>query len=419
MSTDQFIPYAHQSIDDSDVQAVTAALSGSSITRSANVEAFEQAIASYCGAEYAVAFNSGSSALLATGYAAELGPCDQVITTPNTFVASVATGMSRQVNPVFVDIDLETGNLDLNQVEYTLQANPPSTRGRTVILPVHFAGIPVDMQRLDRMIHTPKAVVIEDAAHALGSHYPDGQRVGCCAWSQMTVFSFHPAKTITTGEGGMVTTNDPDLYRRLCLFRNNGIEKDPTYWQTDPSACYEGYYEVVDLTCNYNFTEFQAALGLSQLKRLGEFIDKRRELMAYYRHLLHEVSNIRMFTAIHDPLVAFHLCVVQIDFAYYNTTRAHVMTQLKKRGIGTQVHYIPVYRHPFFTKYNHDIDISPYFPNMEIYYSQALSLPLYYDLSKEDIEYIVCTLKDILVEEFQKKRPSNKRENKRPYARKR
>lgn len=403
MSSDQFFPYGRQSISQADIQEVSRSLAGKIITRGEYVEAFEKSIADYCGAKYAVAFNSGTTALIAACHAAELGPADRVISTPNTFVATVNACLHRKATPVFVDIDRTTGNLDLNHVAENLRAFK-STRGRTAIMPVHFGGIPVEMQRLDRMIRASDTIVIEDAAHALGSRYSDGQMVGCCAWSQMTVFSFHPVKTITTGEGGMVTTNDPDLAYRLKRFRNNGIERDPMFLQADPADWYEGYYEVFEMTGNYNFTDFQAALGLSQLQRIDEFIEKRRQLIGVYRNLLMDMPDLRMFTAEHDDLTAFHLCVVQIDFEQYNTTRAHVIAKLKECGVGTQVHYIPVYRHPIFG----GDEIGVYFPNMEAYFSQALTLPLYYDLTPENIKSIVITLKDILVEERQKKRTKHR-----------
>lgn len=395
----RFLPYARQSIDSLDIQEVSRALTADFITRGPRVEAFEEAIANYCGAKYAVAFNSASTALLASCYAAKMGPGDRLITTPNTFVASVTSAMHHGATPIFVDIDRETGNLDLNQVELNLKDHK-SSRGRTVILPVHFAGIPVDMRRLDTMIRSPDTIVIEDAAHALGSHYADGQKVGCCAWSQMTVFSFHPAKTITTGEGGMVLTNDIEFYKLLQLFRNNGIVRDRENLE-NPDAWYEGFYEAHDISSNYNFTDIQAGLGLSQLRRIDSFIEKRRQLTGIYHRLLKDMPNLRLFTAEHDAAVAFHLFVAQVDFEAYNTTRAYVMTALKNQGVGTQLHYIPVYHHPFFKKKSGDI--SEYFPQMEAYYKQALSLPLYPDLKGEDVEYVVHTLKEILSQEKQKK----------------
>lgn len=389
----KFLPYAHQSINADDRHEVSAALAADVITRGSYVEAFEDAIAEYCGAAYAVAFNSATSALAAACYVVDLGPSDSVLTTPNTFVASVTAGMHRKATPIFIDIDRTTGNLDLELLEHHLKSSRVSSRGRTLIMPVHFAGIPVDMQHLDKMICDPDTLIVEDAAHALGSYYPDGKKVGSCAWSHMTVFSFHPAKTITTGEGGMVTTNDAELYRRLKLFRNNGIEKDPALLE-ESANLYGGYYEVTEMTGNYNFTDFQAALGLSQLKRIESFIAKRRQLTTLYRQLLQDIPNVRSFTSSQDSSVAFHLYVVQIDFAAYKTTRERVMSRLKDKGIGTQVHYIPVYRHPFFKKASGDL--TPYFPEMEKYYAHALTLPLYYDLQFEEVEYIVATLKKIL-----------------------
>jgi UDP-4-amino-4,6-dideoxy-N-acetyl-beta-L-altrosamine transaminase len=384
-----FIPYARQNITDQDASSIADALRQPSITRGPLVEAFEAAIANYCGAAYAVAFNNGTAALQAAAYAANVNQNDRLLTTPNTFIATAAAGMHRRATPVFIDIDRNTGNLDLSQLEHNL--NSPSSRGRSIIIPVHFAGIPVDMQTLDNMVRQPTTVVIEDAAHALGSTYSDGQRVGCCAWSHMTMFSFHPAKTITTGEGGMITTNDAELYHRLRQFRNNGIERQPEYLEEEAAPW---YYEVQELSCNYNFTDFQAALGLSQLHRLESFIEKRRQLVRLYRDLLKDIPHVRLLTEELDGHTAFHLFVVQIDFEAYGMARATLMKELLAKGIGTQVHYIPLYRHPVLKRQAGDL--SAYFPQMEAYYAQALSLPLFYDLSEEQVMFIVKTLRFIL-----------------------
>lgn len=389
MTNTTFLPYAHQHISPEDIDAVSRALTQPLITRGPLVETFENRVAEYCGAKYAVAFNSASTALLAAYFAADIGSPDRIITTSNSFISSIGSGVQYSATPVFLDIDRATGNMDLAQLEHNI--NQPSVRGKTVIVPVHFTGIPVDMEALDNLIADPRTLVIEDAAHAIGSRYKDGQRVGCCAWSQMTVFSFHPAKTITTGEGGMVTTNDEELHHRLQIFRNNGIVRDPYFLRQNEGPW---HYEVVALTSNYNFTEMQAALGLSQLNRIDEFIAKRQDLMRAYKHKLASFEHLSLLTASDDLFVAPHLCVALIDFAAYRTDRSAVMFGLRDRGIGTQLHYIPLYRHPVFA--DRMGDVSEYFPQMESYYSQALTLPLFYDMTEDDVETVVRGLKNAL-----------------------
>lgn len=390
MITQQFLPYARQSITTEDLDEVGKALKGDWITRGPQVEAFEKEFASYCGATFAVAFSSGSAALAAAYFAADVKATDRVLTTPNTFISTVGTAMQRGATPLFIDIDRSTGLIDLEQLAFN--ANQPLSRGRPILVPVHIAGIPFDMEELDRRLTTPDAVIIEDGAHAIGSHYPrQGPKVGSCAWSHMTMFSLHPAKTITTGEGGIITTNDEELCHRLKLFRNNGIERDPRHLEGQAAPW---YYEVQTLSNNYNFTEMQAALGRSQLQRIDAFIEKRRALMQLYREKFAHAKHIRLLTDAYDAHVAFHLCIAQIDFAAYGKTREDVMTRLLKEGIGTQVHYIPLYRHPVLSKSCGDI--SSYFPQMEEYYAQALSLPLYYDLTPEDVTRVVDTLQEVL-----------------------
>jgi UDP-4-amino-4,6-dideoxy-N-acetyl-beta-L-altrosamine transaminase len=384
-----YLPYARQTISREDIQEVEKALNQPFITRGPLVEQFEQAIAAYCGAEFAVAFNSGTSALMASYSVANVNKGDFLISTPNTFIATVGAAVQKGACPVFLDIDRSTGNFNLEQL--AININHPSVSRKTVIAPVHFGGIPVDVQEIYQMISDTRTVIIEDACQALGSRYKDGSMVGSCRWSDMTVFSFHPAKIITTGEGGAVTTNDPSLYHRLQLFRNNGIERNPQFLVNPPAPW---YYEVVDLTGNFNFTEIQAALGLSQLSRIDSFINKRRELMNRYQKQLKTLEHVKLLTPDKTAFAAPHLCVVQIDFEAYKKTRAQVMEELMQRGIGTQVHYIPVYRHPYFAKEMKEIET--YFPEMETYYAQALSLPLFYTLTEENVQTVVKELKNVL-----------------------
>lgn len=381
----RFIPYGCQSINQEDIDAVAQALKGELITRGPLVEEFERAIANYCNATYAVAFSSGTAALAAASRAVEICAHDRLISSPNTFVGTIAEGERAGAATVFIDIDPQTGNLDLEQLEFNL--NKPSTRGKEVIIPVHFSGTPVDMAKLDGMIADSRTVVIEDAAHALGSHYVTGEKVGSCAWSDMTVFSFHPAKTITTGEGGMVTTNQEELYQRLLRFRNNGIERNPKLLSRPLSPW---YYEVQEISGNYNFTDFQAALGLSQFARLEKFIAKRQRLVNRYRKLLEGKKHISFLKPVNENRVAHHLFVALIDFKAVKTTRELLMHKLRDEGIGTQVHYIPLYQHPYFQKKMKDV--AEYFPNMEKYYAQALSLPLHIEMDENDVDDICKTL---------------------------
>lgn len=381
-----FLPYAKQSIHPDDIAAVAAALNEDLITRGPPVKAFEEAIASYCGASYAVAFCNGTAALMAAYFAAELNPFDRVVSTPNTFIASVGIPVRMGIPVSFVDIDCKTGNMDLEGLKPFFQI--PSSRGRPFVVPVHFAGIAMDMDALNHSLSHPDVVVIEDAAHAIGSSYPTGEKVGSCAYSDMTMFSFHPAKTVTTGEGGMVTTNNLDYYRRLLLYRDNGIVREKAGLQIP------GYYEVQAVTGNFHLTSFQGALGLSQLKRLEDFILKRRRLVKLYRSYLKGIPHLSLFTDEFDAQTAFHLMVVQIDFSKYRTKREAVMESLKRKGIGTQVHYIPLYRHPVL-KHSSD-EWEGKFPETESYYAQALSLPLYFDLKEKEVERVCKALRDIL-----------------------
>lgn len=390
MTEKPFIPYAHQSIGENEILAATKALSADSITRGQEVESFEKEFAQYCGANFAVAFSSGSAALAAAYFAADVTSADRLVTTPNTFVSSAGTAIQQGARPTFIDIDRSTGNLNIESAAEAV--NLPQSRGKPILVPVHFAGIAVDMELLDSRLTNPDVIVIEDAAHAIGSSYPrGGPKVGSCSWSHMTIFSLHPAKTITTGEGGVVTTNSKEFEQKLKLYRNNGLERDPERLVNDPAPW---YYEVQILSNNYNFTEFQAAIGREQLKRIDSFIEKRRELMTLYREKLSQIPHVKLFTEVFDDHTAFHLCVVQIDYNACKTNRNQVMDKLKAQGIGTQVHYIPLYRHPFFVKKYGEMQDN--FPEAEAYYAQALSLPLYYDLKPEQVDDVVRALKTAL-----------------------
>lgn len=369
---DTFIPYAKPSIIQEDLALMNEAMLGSSITRGPYVEKFESAISKYCGSTYAVCFNSGTTALQAAYFAVNGSKSDRLVTTPNTFAATIVPGILYGSEIELVDIDRTSGNLSLDKIK--------ASSKRSIYMPVHFSGNPVDIEALRS---STAGVIIEDAAHALGSLDKEGSPIGSCKHSDMTILSFHPAKSITTGEGGMVTTNSPELNEKLRFYRNNGMVRDPQ------KAQYPGYYEIHEATGNFNVTDFQAALGLSQLKRLPLFVEKRRKLVKEYRNQLNGIKQIRLFSEEHDANSAHHLLVAQIEFEHLGKNRSQVMEQLKELNIGTQVHYIPLHHHPILNRQYH-------LPEMEAYYKNALTLPLYYDLEIEEVKLICSNLKALL-----------------------
>jgi len=362
--------YGHQHIDADDIQSVVEVLKGDYLTCGPSVTAFEQAICAYTGAKYCVAVANATAGLHIAALAAGLGPGDEAVTSPITFLSSANCIAFTGAKPVFADIDPETSNIDPSEIEKRL-----SLRTK-VLVPVHFAGQSCDMEHIAAIAKAHNLIVIEDAAHAIGSEYK-GVKVGSCRYSDMTVFSFHPVKTITTGEGGAVTTNDPELYAKLRAFRAHGIHKDGEMAHT-------WEYEMRELGFNYRITDFQCALGVSQLRKLNEFKRRRREIVAYYNdnlglpHLVErEFSN-----------ACFHLYLVLVE------NRREFYFKAREAGLNLQVHYIPVHTQPYYReKFGYKTGD---YPNAEAYYAKCISLPLYPSLTDEDLEEIVRRLKGIL-----------------------
>jgi UDP-4-amino-4,6-dideoxy-L-N-acetyl-beta-L-altrosamine transaminase len=376
------LPYAHQSIDESDIQAVTKAMRENLITRGPTVAQFEKAVCNYVQAEYAVAFVNGSAALYAAFQAAGVSSSDKTITSPNTFIATAAAGARLNSRVSFVDIDA-FGNADVTQM--VQQAAQPLSRGRSILAPVHFAGVAVDMKLLYDQLTVPDVVIIEDASHALGSCYPSGEMVGSCAFSDMTIFSFHASKNITCGEGGMVTTNDARLYEKLKTMRDSGLyHKKDCFWE----------YDCVELSCNYHMNEMQAALGISQLDRIEQFCSRKRELVSLYRDLLSHIPGVTLSGDSPDPRTHYHLFVVKIDFESLGTSREKVMKGLLSLGIQTQYHYIPLYAHSGLQKYSSFLEID--FPMMKEHSKKALTLPLFSSMTNDDVIRVVTALQKVL-----------------------
>ncbi|MBM3359088.1 MAG: UDP-4-amino-4,6-dideoxy-N-acetyl-beta-L-altrosamine transaminase [Betaproteobacteria bacterium] len=388
------LPYGRHYVDDDDIQAVVEVLRHGWLTQGPKIAEFEQAIADYVGAKYAVAVSNGTAALHLACIAADIGKGDVVVTSPNTFVASASSALCVGATPQFSDIDAETLNMDTA----ALAARCTELGRVRAIVPVHFGGLPCDMPEIRKIADAAQAVVIEDAAHALGATYADGSRVGCCAYSEMTVFSFHPVKIMTTGEGGIITTNEEKLYRGLLRLRSHGITKgndpylhrDLAYTDGEPNMW---YYEMQEVGLNYRITDIQCALGISQLRKLPRFLERRRELALQYDRMFVEVRHIRPGQPTGRERSAHHLYVVRIDFDAIGRSRNAFMRALKESSILSQVHYIPVHTHPFFRRNGHERDR---FPVMEDYYGQALSLPLFYGLSDQEQRYVVGRIKELL-----------------------
>lgn len=387
------IPYGRHSVDDADIAAVVGVLRSGALTQGPKIAEFEAAIASYVGARFAVAVSSGTAALHLACLAADVCPGEAVMTSPITFVASSNCALYVGARPLFADID--PGSLNLS-AEAMREAGNRAGRIKAVI-PVHFAGLACDMEAIRAVAETWGAAIIEDAAHALGASYPGGGKVGNCAHSLMTVFSFHPVKAIAAGEGGMITTNDEVIYRRLLRLRSHGINKDNDPLLNSDEAQEGGepnlwYYEMQELGLNYRITDIQSALALSQFGKLDRFVARRRELAARYDDALAGLTALTPAQPVGREISAHHLFPVRIDFGRTGYTRTQFMGRLRERGIGTQVHYIPVYFHPYYRQLGY---LPGACPAAEEYYREALSLPLFVSLSDGDQDEVVKALKEL------------------------
>lgn len=383
------IPYARQNINAADVAAVVETLESDWLTQGPAVERFEQAVAVYCGARFAVALNSATSALHAACLAAGVAPGDAVWTSPNTFVASANCSLYCGGTADFVDIDPRTYNMSADELAAKLAKGRKSGRLPKAVIPVHFSGQSCEMERIAALAQDFGFSVIEDASHAIGGTYR-GDRVGACRHSDMTVFSFHAVKVVTSGEGGMVVTNRPDLYEKLLLFRSHGITRDPAKMAGESEGPW--YYEQIGLGYNYRMTDIQAALGLSQLGRVDEFVRRRRELAARYDALLGDLPLVLPWQQERDAS-AWHLYVVRLKPAG-GKTRRQVFEALRAAGVGVNVHYIPVHTQPYYR----ELGFRPGdFPAAEQYYAEAISLPMYYGLGDDQQDYVAATLRKVLV----------------------
>jgi|SRR3972149_4029932 len=383
------IPYGRQSISDEDVDAVVAVLKSDWLTQGPAVERFENAIADYCGVKYAVAANSATSALHIACLTADLGPGDTLWTSPNTFVASANCGLYCGATVDFVDIDCRSYNMNVYELEKKLEKAYKTGKLPKIVIPVHFAGQPCELEPISQLAKQYGFIVVEDASHAIGASYR-GQQVGSCTFSDMTVFSFHPVKIITTGEGGMVLTNKKELYDKLVRFRSHGITRDPQFMHGQSHGPW--YYQQIELGFNYRMTDLQAALGVSQMKRLDDFVARRNYLAKRYNELLKDLP-IFLPWQYPDSYSAYHLYVVRLKLDEIKKTHQQVFDELRRLGIGVNLHYIPVHTQPYYQQLGFRVGD---FPQAEKYYREAISLPMYYGLTEENQDRVIVALHDIL-----------------------
>lgn len=373
----KMIPYGRQTIEEDDIQAVVDVLRSDYLTTGPKIAEFEKMVADYVGAKYAVAISNGTSALHAACFAAGIQPGDEVITTPLTFAASSNCVLYCGGTPVFADVDLKTYNIDPEDIRRKI------TDKTKAIIAVHLAGQPCDMDEIHKIAKEHDLLVIEDGAHALGSVYK-GKKVGTL--SDMTTFSFHPVKPITTGEGGMIVTDNEELYQKMMLFRSHGITRDENLMTRNDGPW---FYQQLDLGYNYRITDIQCALGCSQMKKLDRFLARRKEIVARYNEAFADCENIITPYQLPETESGWHLYIVQVK----NCDRKKVFESLREQGIAVNVHYIPVYLHPYYQEHGYkDVHCK----NAEEVYSHIISLPLYPTLTEEQQQYVIETLKYVI-----------------------
>ena len=375
----EMIPYGKQTIEQDDIQAVVDVLKSDFITTGPKIAEFEQTVADYVGAKYAVAISNGTSALHAACFAAGIEPGDEVITTPLTFAASANCVLYCGGTPVFADVDPKTYNIDPEDIRRKI------TDRTKAIIAVHLAGQPCDMDAIHSIAREYGLIVIEDGAHALGSVYK-GKKVG--SMSDMTTFSFHPVKPITTGEGGMIVTDNEDFYKKMVLFRSHGITRDDSMMTRNDGPW---FYQQFDLGYNYRITDIQCALGCSQMKKLDRFLACRKEIVARYNEAFADCDNIITPYQLSDTESGWHLYIVQVK----NCDRRKVFENMREKGIGVNVHYIPVYMHPYYQEHGYE---TVHCANAEEIYSHIISLPLYPGLTFEQQDYVIDALKSLCKE---------------------
>ncbi len=376
------IPYGRQSISEADIEAVVEVLRSDFLTQGPVVPRFEQAVADYCGARFGVAVNSGTAALHIACLALGVGPGDWVWTSPISFVASANCALYCGAQVDFVDIEPDTGNMCAIELERKLVTAKAQGCLPKVVIPVHFAGLPCDMQEIHRLGQEYGFRIIEDACHALGARY-HGEPTGNGRYSDITVFSFHPVKIITTGEGGMAMTNDPAIAKTMSMLRSHGITRDPEDFINEPDGPW--YYEQQMLGFNYRMTDIQAALGLSQIMKLDLFLKKRKEIEDRYQEII-EKTHVSFLSRFHDRESARHLMVIIVN----KKSKKIVFHHLTHCGIGANVHYIPIYFQPYYKEKCHPLITASEF------YTRCITIPIFPSLDDSELDVVISAINSLL-----------------------
>jgi UDP-4-amino-4,6-dideoxy-N-acetyl-beta-L-altrosamine transaminase len=383
------IPYGKQDINQTDIDAVVGVLKSDFLSQGPQGPLFERAISAYCGVKFGVSVNSATSALHIACLALGLGKGDWLWTSPNSFVASANCAFYCGAKVDFVDIDLKSYNMSVVELENNLIKAKKDNRLPKIVIPVHFAGQSCNMKKIHSLSKEYGFKVIEDASHAIGGKYLN-QSIGNCQYSDITVFSFHPTKIITTAEGGVATTNSKKLSDKMKLIRNHAITRDETLMIGESDGGW--YYQQIDLGFNYRMSEIQAALGVNQLKRVDKFVAKRHKLQEKYDQLLDGMPIIRPYQD-KDCYSSLHLYPIQIDSNKTNKSRRQVFSEMREHGIGVNVLYIPIHLQPYYAQFGFKLGD---FPNVESYYNNTISLPLFHLMSMEKQNLVVSAIKEVL-----------------------
>ena len=384
----RYVPYSHQGIEDDDIKSVIEVLKSDYITQGPKVKEFENALSSYCGVKYAVVLSSGTAALHAAYAVSGVDEGNKIITSPITFLSTANAALFCGARPVFVDVEATTGNINLNLIENAI------TEQTKAIVPVDFGGHPADLEEISKICRKHNLTLVEDACHALGAKYKN-TNIGGCTYSDMVVLSFHPVKSITTGEGGAVLTDNKEYYEKLVMFRQHGVTKDRGEFSLKANDAGDWYYEMQLLGCNYRLTDIQCSMGISQLRKLDRFIKRRREIAEIYREAFEDNDYFELPLEKDHVKSSWHLYPIRLKDKYKDKKK-EIFRRLREKGVGVQVHYIPVYLQPYYRNLGYKTEICPV---AEDFYQREMSIQLFQTMSDEEASRVANTVFKV-IEDF-------------------